>query len=103
MFALKQQDREWLRAFCERWEITELALFGSALTDKFRADSDIDILVTFASDAVWSLLHHVEMQEEIHAYFGRPVDLVSRHALERSANPLRKQNILTSAEVVYAA
>ena len=36
-----------LSAFCERWQITELALFGSVLRDDFRPDSDIDILVEF--------------------------------------------------------
>jgi hypothetical protein len=37
---------ELLAEFCQRWKIRELALFGSALRDDFRADSDIDLLVT---------------------------------------------------------
>jgi len=41
--------------FCRRWKITELALFGSVLRDDFRPDSDVDVLVTFAPDAPWSL------------------------------------------------
>lgn len=36
--------------FCQRWQITELALFGSILRDDFQADSDIDLLVTFAPE-----------------------------------------------------
>ena len=31
--------------FCQRWKITEFALFGSVLRDDFRPDSDIDVLV----------------------------------------------------------
>ena len=39
--------------FCRRWQITEFAIFGSALRDGFRPDSDIDVLVTFAPEADW--------------------------------------------------
>jgi len=38
---------EAIRTFCRKWKIVELALFGSVLTDHFRADSDIDVLVEF--------------------------------------------------------
>jgi len=31
---------------CQRWQIDELALFGSVLRDDFGADSDVDVLVT---------------------------------------------------------
>ena len=40
-------DREKIAAFCEKWQITELALFGSVLRDDFGPDSDVDVLVTF--------------------------------------------------------
>jgi predicted nucleotidyltransferase len=41
-------------------------------------DSDIDVLVTFAPDAKWSLFDHVDMEGELQQILGRPVDLVSR-------------------------
>lgn len=88
--------------FCHRWHITEFAIFGSALRDDFRPDSDIDVLVTFAPEAAWSLLDHVTMQDELETIFGRKVDLLSRRGVERSRNYLRRQAILDSAEVVYA-
>ena len=103
MFAMKQGEQEWLIRFCRRWKIVELAFFGSALRDDFRPNSDLDMLVTFAPDAEWSLLDHVAMQEELHLYFRREIDLVSRKAIERSANPIRRQHILQAAEVVYDA
>jgi predicted nucleotidyltransferase len=103
MFAMSQRDLEWLTGFCRRWNIAELALFGSALREDFRPDSDLDLLVTFMPEAEWGLLDQVEMQEEARLHFGRPVDLVSRKAIEGSANPIRKQQILQTAEVVYAA
>ena len=88
---------------CRRWKITEIALFGSVLRDDFRSDSDIDVLVTFASDADWSLFDHVEMRDELRLILKRDVELVSRRGIERSRNPIRRKAILESAEVFYAA
>ncbi len=95
--------KEKLAEFCSRWKITEFALFGSVLRDDFGPTSDVDVLVTFASDAHWSLLDHVNMQDELKALFGRNVDLVNRRGIERSRNPIRRRDILDSAEVIYAA
>ena len=36
------------------------------------------------------------------ALFGRKVDLVSKQAIERNRNALRRKAILDSAEVIYA-
>ena len=96
-------DRAKLDAICHRWQISELALFGSAITDAFRADSDVDLLVSFQANANWSLLDHTAMQAEFAELFGRPVDLVSRKAIERSENWIRRREILTSAEPIYVA
>ncbi len=89
--------------FCRRWRIRELALFGSALRDDFGTDSDVDLLVTFAPEAGWSLLDHVRMQMELSELLGRSVDLVSRRAIEHSANPIRKREILGTARTLYAS
>jgi predicted nucleotidyltransferase len=89
--------------FCRRWSIRELAVFGSALCDRLAPASDVDLLVTFAPDVRWSLLDHIRMQTELSEMLGRPVDLVSRRAIERSANPLRKREILSAARSIYAA
>ncbi len=94
---------EAIRAFCERWKITEFAVFGSVLRDDFRPDSDIDVLVTFAPDARWSLFDIVHMQDELAAIVGRDVDLAEREAIEESPNYLLRKDILDSATVVYAA
>lgn len=89
--------------FCQRWKIKEFALFGSVVREDFRPDSDIDVLVTFAPDAQWTLFDHVDMQDELEAIFGRKVDLVSKRGIERSRNYIRRKAILSSAEVIYAA
>lgn len=92
-----------ITAFCKRWQIRQLALFGSVLGEDFRPDSDIDLLVTFEPGASRSLFNHVAMQDELTNILGRKVDLVSRHGVERSENARRRREILETAEVIYAA
>lgn len=89
--------------FCRRWRIVELALFGSVLRSDFGPESDLDVLVTFAADANWGLLDHHRMQEELEALLEREVDLLTRSAVEQSRNWLRRREILSTAQVVYAA
>jgi predicted nucleotidyltransferase len=95
--------REKIAEFCDRWKITELALFGSVLRDDFRPDSDVDVLVTFAPEAEWSLFDHVTREEELSSILDRKVDLVSRRAIERSRNWIRRKAILEAAEPFYVA
>jgi predicted nucleotidyltransferase len=94
---------EHLESFCHRWDVTEFALFGSALRDDFGPDSDVDVLVTFDKASRRSLFDLAEMSDELSALFGRPVDIVTRPAVERSKNWIRREAILSSARVVYAA
>lgn len=96
-------DREGLTHFCLRWGIAELALFGSALRQDFSDTSDIDLLVTFKSQSHPTLFDLVRMQQELSQLFHRPVDLVSRRSIERSANYLRRKEILSTAQPLYAA
>ena len=79
------------------------AFFGSVLRDDFRPDSDVDVLVTFAPGVEWSLFDHIAMEEELSALLGRKVDLISRRAIERSSNWIRRKAILETAEPFYAA
>ena len=96
-------DRQSLAAFCRRWRIRELSLFGSALRDDFRPDSDLDVLVSPEPGATWSLMDLGTMREEVIELAGRPVDLIVRRAVEESPNWIRRKAILDSAEVVFAA
>jgi len=95
--------KDKIKDFCRRWQIAEFALFGSVLRDDFGPDSDLDILVTFAPEADWSLLDHVRMEQELEALLGREIDLVSRRAIERSSNWIRRQAILGTAQPFYVA
>ena len=95
--------KEKIDEFCQKWKIVELSLFGSVLRDDFRPDSDVDVLVTFAPDARYSLFDLVHIEEELREILGRNVDLVERKAVERSENYIRRKHILGSLEAIYVA
>jgi uncharacterized protein len=95
-------DEDQLDVCCRRWKIIKLELFGSMLARPSRAQ-DVDLLVTFATDANWGLFDHEHMQNELAGLLGRSVDLISRRAIEASANALRRNAILGSAVPVYVA
>jgi hypothetical protein len=95
-----QLDRGALAAFCRKWRIRELSVFGSALRDDFGPHSDLDFLVSFEPGAPLDIDRLLDMKEELEARFGRQVDLVEKEALR---NPWRKYEILRTREVIYAA
>jgi hypothetical protein len=94
-------SQEQIADFCRRWQISELALFGSVLRDDFGPESDLDILVTFAPGARWGLLDHVKMEQELAGLLGCKVDLLTKRAVERGHNWILRREILDTAEVVY--
>ncbi len=89
-------------AFCKRWKVVEFALFGSVLREDFSAQSDIDVLVSFAENSNWSLFDHVQMKQELKELLGREVDLITRRALEQSRNALLRSEILGTAKTLYS-
>ncbi len=99
MNANVQLDRGLLAAFCRRWRIRELSIFGSALRDDFTPESDVDFLVSFEPGTPLTIDRLLEMKEELETRLGRPVDLVEKEALR---NPWRKHEILKTREVIYA-
>ena len=84
---------------CRRYEVRELALFGSALGDSFREDSDVDLLVAFEPEARVGLIKFGELQRELSELLGRKVDLGTKSGLK----PLIRDQVLASARVLYAA
>lgn len=85
--------------FCEDNHIKKLSVFGSALSDKFNHESDIDLLVEFESGHVPVLLKLVEMEEEISSLLdGRKMDLRTPNDISRYF----RSDVLESSEVIYA-
>ncbi len=92
-----------IKEFCRKRQIAELSFFGSILRDDFTPDSDVDVLVRFAPETHYGMFDLVEMELELQELLGRKVDLIEREAIEQTPNYIRRREILSSAEVVYAA
>ena len=103
MIARIAMPSDKIAAFCERWQVTELALFGSVLRKDFGPKSDVDVLVRFEQAAKHSFFDLDEMELELKGIFGREVELTSRRGLENSPNYLRRNAILESARVIYGS
>jgi uncharacterized protein len=93
-------DPEALRDFCRRWEVVELAFFGSVLRDDFSSKSDIDVLVRWRDESSW-LVEAFDAEQELGALFGRIVNLCSWRAIEESDNQALRDSILDSKRVFY--
>jgi len=84
--------------FCRRYHIRKLSLFGSALRDDFRPDSDVDFLVEFEPGQTVGLIRLAGMEIELSEILGRKVDLRTPADLSRYF----RQEVLDTAEVEYA-
>jgi len=92
-------DEVKLAAICRRYQVRELAVFGSAARGETRPDSDIDLLVEFLPEAQVGLLEHAGLMLDLSELLGRRVDLVSKRGLK----PLIRDSIIREARPVYAA
>jgi len=85
---------------CQKYFINELSIFGSSIRDDFTDNSDVDFLVSFTSNSNITLFDIIELENEFKNLIGRKVDVVEKESLK---NPIRKNKILESREIIYAA
>ena len=89
-----------LVCLCKKYLITELSIFGSSIREDFNQNSDIDILVSFDYDSEITLFDIMELEKELSQLLNRKVDIVEKESLK---NPIRKNRILSTREIIYAA
>lgn len=87
-----------LAAFCRQHHIKRLSFFGSVLSDDFRPDSDVDVLVEFETGHTpgWNM---VSIEDELSSLLSRKVDLHTRNDLSRYI----RDRVVREAKVQYAA
>jgi len=88
--------KDQIAAFCQRHHIRRLAVFGSALRDDFRPDSDVDVLVEFDPGHVPGF-DFIDMEDELSRIIGRKVDLNTPGFLSRYF----RDDVIKEAEVQY--
>ncbi len=90
-------NKKKIAAFCKKYHIVSLALFGSILTSHFHASSDIDVLVKFNKKHIPTLFDIVDMESELSSIMGRDVDLKTANDL----SPYFRNDVLSTAKVIY--
>jgi len=85
---------------CKKYFVVELSIFGSSIRDDFTINSDVDILVSFEQNSRISLFNIIEMENEFSKLLNRKADIVEKESLK---NPIRKNKILATREIIYAA
>ncbi len=90
--------KDRLAAFCGKHHIRKLSVFGSALREDFRPDSDIDVLVEFRPGHPVGFIRLAAIERELSEMFGRKVDLRTPADLSRYF----RDEVVESAEVHYA-
>ena len=91
--------KQELNDFCLRYKVQRLALFGSVLGDNFRAESDVDVQVSFQPNAKIGFITFSRMQRELAELLNRLVDLVPMDGIK----PVIRESVLANTEEIYAA
>jgi predicted nucleotidyltransferase len=91
-------DPSRLAEICRRYGVAELAVFGSVARGDASGTSDVDVLYVLGPGAALGFALN-DLEDELAALFGRPVDLVSKRALHR----LIRDQVLAEARTLYAA
>lgn len=73
----------------------QLGLFGSAARDELRADSDVDVLVDFASAPSYDA--YFGLKDALEQLLGRPVDLVTTSGLKPRARLAVEKDLIRVA------
>lgn len=89
-----------LAELCQRLKVRELSIFGSVLRDDFRPDSDVDVLIDLELGETMTIEKFLAIQDALEALVHRPIDLVGKKLV---SNPYRREEILRTREILYAA
>lgn len=88
-----------LNDLCQKYQVRELALFGSAARGEQNKDSDLDFLVEFEPQAHIGFLSLSGLSRELSALTQRRVDLVPKLGLKKTI----RDQVLAEAKIIYAS
>ncbi|MFA6262241.1 MAG: nucleotidyltransferase domain-containing protein [Bacteroidia bacterium] len=88
-----------IKTLCDTNKVKTLFAFGSVLTDRFRPESDIDLIVDIAdTDPLSYADKYFNLKEQLEQIFNRHVDLLEQKALK---NPYLKAEIDQTKVLIY--
>lgn len=93
-----EKYREEIKKICLQHSVIELDLFGSATTEEFSDESDLDFIVDFEEEQKDLLGKFLSLKETLSKILGRKVDLV---CLDSIQNPYFKQSVEATKKNVF--
>lgn len=92
---------EQLQQLCKKYNVKELYLFGSATTDEFSEDSDLDFIVKFDRQGFEGAFDQfIGFKQQLEQIYGRSVDL---YHFKKFRNSIFRQEVERSKQLLYAA
>lgn len=85
--ALTVPSRRALRRVAQRYGLAHLGLFGSAVREDLRPDSDVDVLIRFRPEVRAGYGTLTALRDDLEELFGRDVDLVEAERLHPQTIP----------------
>jgi predicted nucleotidyltransferase len=96
---LIESNIERLRLLCHQYKVRRLFVFGSAVSNQFRPDSDIDLIVDFNHVELRDYAdNYFSLKDELEKLFNRKVDLLEAQAIR---NPFFKALVDQEKQLVY--
>ncbi|MCK5705093.1 MAG: nucleotidyltransferase domain-containing protein [Cyclobacteriaceae bacterium] len=96
---LIQEHIKEINELCKKYHVAELYVFGSVLTNNFKADSDIDFLVRYEGvEPLEYFDNYMDFKEGLEILFSRKIDLVEMQTVK---NPILKRSIDRNKIILY--
>ncbi len=90
-----------LEQACKEYQVRELYVFGSIVTDNFQKNSDLDFLVVFDRSGFEGAFNQfMGLKERLEKIYNRSVDLIT---YKKFRNPLFEEEVEKSKTLLYAA
>lgn len=88
-----------IRDLCRRHYVSQLFVFGSVLTNRFKKKSDIDFIVDFQGIDLYNYAdNYFDLKNSLENLFKREIDLLEDKAIN---NPYLRQSIDSSKQLIY--
>lgn len=94
-----ERNIEKIKDLCIQYKVASLFVFGSVLTNRFKNDSDVDLLVDFKDVELYDYAdNYFNLKFSLENLFNRNVDLLELKALR---NPYLKSSIDSTKQLIY--
>lgn len=101
MLKLIENSKSKLQELCMQYDIKTMHVFGSATTEDFNDESDVDILISFKDISFEKYTDNFfELHEKLQKLFDRKVDLLTERSLK---NPYFIESVEKTKQLLYAA